>query len=188
MTKSQAKPAIAAVNDLFSTSPDGLREIVRAVMQEMLEAEMTDTLGAEKGERTAARLGYRSGYYTRTLVTRVGKLELRVPQDRDGQFSTELFERYQRSEQALVAPLSSTGSPPVTTLMRRSINALRDQYEASAKPHDAAYSSRAPSVERQRPRPCRPLGPEREDGVQMAQADHDGGRAHGSRRRRRARC
>ncbi len=106
MTKVQAKTAIAAVNDLFSTSPDGLREIVRAVMQEMLEAEMTDALGAEKGERTAARLGYRSGYYTRTLVTRVGKLELRVPQDRDGQFSTELFERYQRSEQALVATLA----------------------------------------------------------------------------------
>jgi transposase-like protein len=50
---------------------------------------------AEKGERTTARLGYRSGYYTRTLVTRVGKLELRVPH-RDGRFSTELFERYQR--------------------------------------------------------------------------------------------
>ena len=50
MTKVQGKPAIAAVNDLFSTSPDGLREIVRAVMQEMLEAEMTDALGAEKGE------------------------------------------------------------------------------------------------------------------------------------------
>src|SRR5271166_2152366 len=84
MTKSEAKPTIAAVNELFSKSPDGLREIVRAVMQEMLEAEMTDALGAEKGERTMARLGYRSGYYTRTLVTRVGKLELRVPQDRDG--------------------------------------------------------------------------------------------------------
>ena len=52
---------------------------------------------AEKGERTAARLGYRSGYDTRTLATRVGKLELRVPQDRDGGFSTELFERCQRS-------------------------------------------------------------------------------------------
>ena len=37
MTKSEAKPAIAAVNELFSKSPDGLREIVRAVMQEMLE-------------------------------------------------------------------------------------------------------------------------------------------------------
>ncbi len=53
MTKTEAKPAIAAVNDLFSQSPDGLREIVRAVMQEMLEAEMTDALGAGKGERAA---------------------------------------------------------------------------------------------------------------------------------------
>jgi len=93
MTKSEAKPANAAVNELFAESPDGLREIVRAVIQEMLEAEMTDAR-AEKGERTAARLGYRSGYCTRTFVTRVGKLELRVPQDRDGGFSTELFERY----------------------------------------------------------------------------------------------
>ena len=39
----------------------------------MLEAEMTDALGAEKGERSAARPGYRSGYYSRTLITRVGK-------------------------------------------------------------------------------------------------------------------
>ena len=68
-------------------------------MQEMLEAEMTDALGAEKGERTSGRRGYRAGYYPRTLVTRLGKLELRVPHDRDGRFSTELFERYQRSEQ-----------------------------------------------------------------------------------------
>jgi putative transposase len=82
MTSIEAKPAIASVNELLSKSPDGLREIVRAVMQEMLEAEMTDALGAKKGERTVARLGYRSGYYTRTLVTRVGKLELRAPQDR----------------------------------------------------------------------------------------------------------
>jgi hypothetical protein len=91
MTSIKDKPAAAAIKDLLSQSPDGLREIVRAVMQEMLEAEMTDALQAEKGERTASRLGYRSGYYTRTLITRVGKLELRVPQDRDGRFSTELF-------------------------------------------------------------------------------------------------
>jgi putative transposase len=55
---------------------------------------MTQALGAEKGERTTDRLEYRSGYSGRTLVTRIGKLELRVPQDRDGRFSTELFERY----------------------------------------------------------------------------------------------
>jgi len=48
MTKSEAKPAIVAVNELFSKSPDGLREIVRAVMQEMLEAEMTDALGPRR--------------------------------------------------------------------------------------------------------------------------------------------
>ena len=128
MTKSEAKPAIAAVNELFSElfskSPDGLREIVRAVMQEMLEAEMTDALGAEKGERTAARLGYRSGYYTRTLVTRVGKLELRVPQDRDGRFSTELFERYQRSEQALVATLAEMYVQGVST---RKVKAITEE-------------------------------------------------------------
>ena len=52
MTMNEAKPAIAAVNELFSKSLDGLRDIVRAVMQEMLEAEMTDALGAEKSERT----------------------------------------------------------------------------------------------------------------------------------------
>jgi hypothetical protein len=40
---------------------------------------MAEALGAEKGERTSSRLGYRSGYYGRTLVTRIGKLELRVP-------------------------------------------------------------------------------------------------------------
>jgi putative transposase len=128
MTKREAKPAIAAVNELFSElfskSPDGLREIVRAVMQEMLEAEMTDALGAEKGERTAARLGYRSGYDTRTLVTRVGKLELRVPQDRDGRFSTELFERYQRSEQALVATLAEMYVQGVST---RKVKAITEE-------------------------------------------------------------
>jgi putative transposase len=47
---------------------------MRTALQEMLEAEMTEALGAEKGERTAGRQGYRSGYYGRTLITRVGKL------------------------------------------------------------------------------------------------------------------
>jgi putative transposase len=50
-----------------------------------------------------ARQSYRSGYYGRTLITPVGKLELRVSQDRAWRFSTELFERYQRSERALVS-------------------------------------------------------------------------------------
>ena len=124
MTKTEAKPVAEMVNELFSKSSDGLRELVRTVMQEMLEAEMTDALGAEKGERSAARLGYRSGYYSRTLITRVGKLELRVPQDRDGRFSTELFERYQRSEQALVATLAEMYVQGVST---RKVKAITEE-------------------------------------------------------------
>src|SRR4030095_17214460 len=85
---------------------DFLRPLVREVIQQVLEAEMEEVVGAGKGERTAERVGYRAGYYGRTLVTRVGKLELRVPQDRQGRFRTEVFERYQRSEKALVAALA----------------------------------------------------------------------------------
>src|SRR5215210_3240560 len=124
MTKLAGRPALAAVKDLLAANPDGLRAIVRAIMQEMLEAEMTDALGAERSERTPARLGYRAGYYARTLVTRVGKLELRVPQDRDGRFSTELFERYQRSEQALVATLAEMYVQGVST---RKVKAVTEE-------------------------------------------------------------
>lgn len=90
---------------LVEQDKDLLQELVRSSVQEILEAEMTEAVGAAKGQRSAARRGYRSGYYERGLVTRVGKLELRVPQDRDGRFSTELFERYSRVERAFVGAL-----------------------------------------------------------------------------------
>jgi transposase-like protein len=60
----------------------------------------------------AARQQVRWGYYGRTLITRLGKLELQVPHDRMGRFSTELFERYQRSDRALMAALTSQGLCP----------------------------------------------------------------------------
>jgi hypothetical protein len=84
MTKVDDRSASAAIKALFTESPDGLRAVIRAVLQEVLEAEMDEALGAAKGERTPERLGYRSGYYNRTLITRVGKLELRVPQGSAG--------------------------------------------------------------------------------------------------------
>jgi transposase-like protein len=90
---------------LVEQDKDLLKEIVREAVQQVLEAEMTEALGAGKGQRTAARRGYRSGYYERSLVTRVGTMELRVPQDREGHFSTELFERYSRVERAFVGAL-----------------------------------------------------------------------------------
>ena len=101
--------------EIFSKDRDGLRTLVQEVVQEVLEAEMDETVGAQKGERSPERVGYRSGYYTRTLVTRVGKLVLRVPQDRQGRFGTEVFERYQRSEKALVCGLTEMYVQGVST-------------------------------------------------------------------------
>ena len=85
--------------------PEFLRKIVQHALQTILEAEMEAHLGASRYERTPERRGYRNGYKPRQLQTRVGTLDLLVPQDRDGSFSTDLFGRYQRSEQALVLTL-----------------------------------------------------------------------------------
>jgi putative transposase len=90
--------------------PDFLRGIVERAVQAILEEEMTAHLGAERDERAEGRRGYRNGSKPRGLITRVGTLQLRVPQDRDGTFSTELFARYQRSEQALVTTLMEMDS------------------------------------------------------------------------------
>ena len=115
MAKREITAAIASLKELLSGDDDFVREAVRGYLQDVLEEEMTRTVGVAKGERSVARLGYRSGYYERALVTRVGRLELRVPQDRDGRFSTVLFERYQRSEKALVSALSEMYVQGVST-------------------------------------------------------------------------
>lgn len=83
----------------------GDRDLMKEALEEMLEVEMTEFLGAAPNKRSPTRNGYRAGYYERGLVTRIGKLELRVPRDRHGEFSTALFERYARSEKALVGAL-----------------------------------------------------------------------------------
>ncbi len=93
MANREATPARLDWKAVLSSEDDGFRALLQTVVQEVLEVEMTEALQAEKSERTASRLGHRSGYYDRKLVTRVGVLELRVPQDRMGRFSTELFER-----------------------------------------------------------------------------------------------
>jgi putative transposase len=124
MPRGKLRPTLEEVKALLAADRDFLRPLVQAVLQELLEAEMTEALGAEKGERTPTRLGYRSGYYGRMLVTRVGKLELRVPQDRAGRFSTELFERYQRSEKALVAALAEMYVQGVST---RKVKAITEE-------------------------------------------------------------
>ena len=124
MTRKQGTTSVIDVKALLDADGDYLRAMVQAIVQATLEAEMTMTLGAEKGERTDGRLGYRSGYYGRALTTRVGTLELRVPQDRDGRFSTRLFERYQRSEKALVGALAEMYVQGVST---RKVKAITEE-------------------------------------------------------------
>ena len=110
--------------ELLGEDREFFRAVIQEVFQQVLEAEMDEAVQAQKGERTPGRLGYRSGYYTRWLTTRVGTLELRVPQDREGRFSTELFERYQRSEKALVSALAEMYVQGVST---RKVKAITEE-------------------------------------------------------------
>jgi transposase-like protein len=90
------------LQDALLNDRDFLRVLVERVCQAFLEEEITEFLQADPYERSDDRQGYRNGYKPRTPHTRVGDIALAVPQDRDGNFSTKLFERYQRSEKALV--------------------------------------------------------------------------------------
>ena len=123
-TQKHLTPKLKEIKEQLTAREDYLRPLVGLLVQEVLEAEMNEALGAQKGERTEGRMGYRSGYYVRNLVTRVGRLELRVPQDRQGRFSTELFERYQRSERALVAALGEMYVQGVST---RKVKAITEE-------------------------------------------------------------
>jgi transposase-like protein len=114
-TRKKPTASLRLVEQVFTEQPDQLKALVKAALEEVLQADMTEALGALPGQRSDGRLGYRAGYYTRGLVTRIGKLELRVPRDRTGQFSTELFERYQRSEKALVSALAEMYVQGVST-------------------------------------------------------------------------
>ena len=83
----------------------GIAALLETVFNQVLKAQSAEQLGADKYERSDDRTALRNGYYERGLTTRVGKLTLNVPRHRDGSFSTELFSRYQRSEQALLLSL-----------------------------------------------------------------------------------
>jgi putative transposase len=106
---------MAQMKSVLTQQKDFLVPVVQEAVQTILEMEMEECLQAGRHERTDQRLGYRSGYYRRRLITRVGTIVLRVPQDRAGHFSTQVFEQYQRSEKALVAALAQMYVQGVST-------------------------------------------------------------------------
>ncbi|MDW7662634.1 MAG: IS256 family transposase [Bacillota bacterium] len=92
------------LHGIFSSSgrDQAFAKLMEEIFNQVLLVQSKEQVGAEPYERTEERTAYRNGFRDRQLTTRVGHLHLRVPRHRNGDFSTELFERYQRSEQALV--------------------------------------------------------------------------------------
>ncbi len=81
---------------------EAFSKLLEEIFNQVLLAQSSEQVGAEPYERTEERTAYRNGFRDRQMTTRVGTLTLRVPRHRNGKFSTELFARYQRSEQALI--------------------------------------------------------------------------------------
>lgn len=99
-TSEQSSPQEVVQEGFHHHLREQIRSAVKMVMEEILREELTQFLGAEFGEASPERKGYRNGSYTRDLATSSGKIEdLQVPRDREGQFHTQLFERYNRYEQ-----------------------------------------------------------------------------------------
>ena len=91
---------------LFSESKeDAFAKLMKVLLDQILQAESAQQLGADAYERTEDRSDYRNGTRTRSLVTRIGKIDLEVPRHRNVPFKTQLFENYQRNEQALIATM-----------------------------------------------------------------------------------
>ena len=100
--QNQNKSGLNILQEAISEGEDAVQLLLKHTLQRVLEEEMTAFLNAETYERTDNRKGYRNGYKPRTLKTRVGRIELMVPKDREGRFQTELSDRCQRNEKALI--------------------------------------------------------------------------------------
>jgi putative transposase len=97
--------AVSELLEAFRTGEgvDLIRESVRMVMQELIEAEATEKIGAAKYERTDTRVTERNGSRDRLLATQAGDVELRIPKLRKGSYFPVILEPRRRIDQALYA-------------------------------------------------------------------------------------
>lgn len=84
------------------TKDEAFSKLLEAILNQVLVAQSAEQIGAQPYERCDERTAYRNGFRDRDLTTRIGTITLSVPRHRNGDFSTTMFQRYQRSEQALV--------------------------------------------------------------------------------------
>src|SRR6266704_5770474 len=94
---------------------DFLRESLRWVVQQLMEVEVCELIGAEHGERSEERLTHRNGYRPRRWDTRAGEIELAIPKLRRGSYFPSFLEPRRRSEQALVAVVQEAYVAGVST-------------------------------------------------------------------------
>jgi transposase-like protein len=94
---------------------DFLRSVAEAVVQILMEADVEALVGAGRHERSAERLNYRNGYRDRTLDTRLGSLQLRIPKLRQGSYFPPFLEPGKMSEKALVAVIQEAWIGGVST-------------------------------------------------------------------------
>ena len=94
------KPTLVRGHLSLKSSTGNSHQAFKAVLEEVLQEEMTHHLEAGYRELTPTRRGERNGHYTRNLLTPAGRIErLEIPRDREGEFVTEVFERYKRMRQ-----------------------------------------------------------------------------------------
>jgi putative transposase len=151
--RDDGKGLLTSWQEAVGDGQDPLRGLMEHMLQRLLEQEVTAFLKAEPHQRTDERRGYRNGHQPRTLTTRVGRLELRVPRDREGRFRTELFERYQRSEKALVLALMEMYVQGVSTRKVRKITEELCGVEVSKSQVSALAKGLDEQVEAWRGRP-----------------------------------
>jgi putative transposase len=103
--------------ELLQKAGDGdfLRSVAEAVLQILMETDVEGLIGAGRHERSAERLNYRNGYRDRTLDTRLGSLQLRVPKLRQGSYFPPFLEPRKVSEKALVAVIQEAWIGGVST-------------------------------------------------------------------------
>ena len=104
MTKQSIEVSVESVQQLFR-EPGRLLEVLEVICQAAMAQEVSTHLGAKTHERSVDRRGHRNGHKPRSLKTRVGQLQLSVPQVRDcerGPYHPSLFARWERSERALL--------------------------------------------------------------------------------------
>jgi transposase-like protein len=106
-----------ALADLIQKTGDGdfLRTLAESVLQILMEADVEGVIGAGRYERTAERANHRNGYRDRTLDTRLGQLQLRIPKLRQGSYFPPFLEPRRTTEKALVAVIQEAWIAGVST-------------------------------------------------------------------------